>query len=79
MDVIMPEMDGIETTRRLRARPDAPPVIGLTADITKNVHIACIEAGMAQVLTKPYARADLIAAIQHQRQAAGALGSAHAN
>lgn len=65
MDVIMPEMDGIETTRRIRSRPhNAPPVVGLTADITKSVHQACLAAGMKQILTKPYSRADLLAVIQ---------------
>lgn len=60
MDVIMPEMDGIETTRRILSRPGAPPVIGLTADITETVRLGCLEAGMRAVLTKPYSRAILI-------------------
>jgi signal transduction histidine kinase/CheY-like chemotaxis protein len=60
MDVIMPEMDGIETTRRVLSLPHPPAVLGLTADITETVHNGCIEAGMLAVLTKPYARAVLV-------------------
>lgn len=64
MDVIMPEMDGLEATRRISALPQPVPVIGLTADITRSVHNACLDAGMVRVLTKPYGRAELMAAIQ---------------
>lgn len=63
MDVIMPEVDGIETTRRLLQIAPDTPVIGLTADVSDSVHQACLEAGMLAVLTKPYTRDSLINAV----------------
>jgi signal transduction histidine kinase/CheY-like chemotaxis protein len=56
MDVMMPEMDGLEATRRIRALP-APqgqvPIIGVTASAMPHEVAACREAGMNQVVTKP--------------------------
>ena len=70
MDVIMPEMDGIEATQRIRETFDpAPPIIGLTADITEGVEIRCRQSGMAAVLTKPYDRQVLIQRVQTVLQA----------
>lgn len=60
MDVRMPEMDGFEATRRIRAldRPDAPtvPVVGMTADVTPEVAEECRDAGMADCIPKPFDR-----------------------
>ena len=70
MDVIMPEVDGLEATRRIRSLVGAPPVIGLTADVTGGVYQACLVVGMVRVLTKPYTRADLLAAIATTMQEA---------
>ncbi len=56
MDVMMPEMDGIEATKRIRALPDAAgriPIIGLTAHAAATEHEACRQSGMQRVLTKP--------------------------
>lgn len=55
MDLHMPEMDGIETTLLIRKRFDQAqlPIIALTADITKEQHEICLEAGMNDLLTKP--------------------------
>jgi signal transduction histidine kinase/ActR/RegA family two-component response regulator len=57
MDVQMPEMDGYEATRRIRAMetPKAKtiPVIALTANVFKEDVEKCIEAGMNSHLGKP--------------------------
>lgn len=56
MDCYMPEMDGYEATRRIRALPDARsriPIIGLTASAFEKNLERCREAGMDEVLTKP--------------------------
>jgi CheY-like chemotaxis protein len=56
MDVMMPDMDGIEATRRIRALPGTQghiPIIGLTAHAAAAEHQACRQAGMDRVLTKP--------------------------
>ncbi|BBK33499.1 signal transduction histidine kinase [Stella humosa] len=56
MDVRMPDMDGVEATRRIRAGsgPAATlPIIGLTADATEAQRVECLAAGMEAVLVKP--------------------------
>lgn len=65
MDWHMPEMDGLETTRRLRrgeagrAAQDVP-VIGLTASAFTDDRDACLAAGMNHVLTKPIEKLKLL-------------------
>ena len=64
MDMSMPVIDGIEATRRIRARHGARPVIlALTANAFESDRTACLAAGMDGFLTKPVRRADLIEAM----------------
>jgi len=55
MDVHMPVMGGFEATRTIRCdeRFSALPIIAMTADITAEDRARCLEAGMADHLTKP--------------------------
>jgi signal transduction histidine kinase/AmiR/NasT family two-component response regulator len=68
MDVRMPELDGRETTRRLRAG-DGPnarvPVIAVTADTSPEDIAACTAAGMTYFVPKPITPPMLLGAITH--------------
>jgi PAS domain S-box-containing protein len=70
MDVHMPEMDGLEATRRIRAAEAVAgggriPIVALTANAFSDDREACLAAGMDAFLTKPLDRerlAELLAA-----------------
>ncbi|MET0088382.1 MAG: ATP-binding protein [Sedimenticola sp.] len=55
IDVRMPNMDGIEFTRRLREQEQGRrlPIIALTANATRDMEVECLDAGMDEFLVKP--------------------------
>ena len=65
MDVQMPEMDGLEATRRIRAQPALAglPVLGMTAHALARDRAQCIAAGMDEVVVKPFDPEELFAVI----------------
>ncbi len=66
MDIHMPEMDGLEATRSLRAMGGALarlPIVALTASAMTEERQACFDAGMDEVLTKPLTLATLRACL----------------
>lgn len=71
MDVRMPQCDGVEATRRIRALSDPPAVVMLTAFETDAFVLDALAAGAAGFLLKHISPADLMASI-HQA-AAGSM------
>jgi len=66
MDVSMPQMDGREATRRIRATPDGQsvPIIALTAHAMREEIDRIMSAGMNAMLTKPLKKAELMSALR---------------
>jgi CheY-like chemotaxis protein len=67
MDVEMPVMDGVEATRRIRARgprDEQPRIVGLTANVAPEDRAAYLAAGMDDCLVKPIRTADLRTALE---------------
>jgi two-component system response regulator MprA len=61
MDVMMPRLDGIETTRTLRAGGNDVPILVLTARDAVGDRVEGLDAGADDYLTKPFALEELLA------------------
>jgi CheY-like chemotaxis protein len=75
MDMQMPEMDGVECTRRLRAEGSTIRVIALTADALSDAQGRCLEAGMNDYITKPIVRANLERALRRAHRSLPKAGA----
>jgi CheY-like chemotaxis protein len=68
MDVHMPEMDGIETTLRIRQIENnlsRTPIFAITSNMFKEQKIKCIDAGMDEYIVKPIHAKALVDHINH--------------
>ena len=75
LDLLMPEMDGCEVCRRVRANPEWVdiPVIFLSAADDKDFIVRALEAGGVDYITKPFNHGELVSRVRTQL----ALKSAH--
>lgn len=66
MDVMMPEMDGLETTKRIRGQLGIKdtPIIALTALAMAGDRERCLAAGMNDYLSKPVKLKELLTVIE---------------
>ena len=69
LDLVMPDIDGIEVMRRVRNRLPAPfkdvHVIALTANVAGDALELCKEVGIDEVMAKPFDRHSLINRVMH--------------
>jgi len=69
MDLQMPEMDGLEASRRIRRDLPSerqPKIIALTANAMQGDREICLDAGMDDYISKPVKMHEIVAAIRRQ-------------
>jgi DNA-binding response OmpR family regulator len=64
LDVLLPERDGFEVCRELRARGSATPILMLTARAAVDDRLTGFDAGADDYLTKPFSFRELLARIR---------------
>jgi two-component system, sensor histidine kinase and response regulator len=66
LDVLMPEVDGFEVCRRIRAQPALAetPIIFLSAADDKSFIVRALEAGGVDYVTKPFNQAELVSRVR---------------
>lgn len=60
MDIHMPVMDGIEASKKIKEAGIETPIIGLSANVTRETMIEALDAGMKAYLTKPFSKNQIL-------------------
>jgi len=63
MDLGMPRMGAVELIDALRASAPNVRIVAMTGYVDPEVHVAVRDAGITNILQKPFGRADLLAAL----------------
>lgn len=71
LDVMMPELNGIEVLRRIRASGNKTPVLMLTAKAEVEDKVLGLDCGANDYLTKPFATPELLARIRAMTRSQG--------
>jgi DNA-binding response OmpR family regulator len=64
LDLMLPEVDGLEVCKRIRAREDYTPILMLTAKATELDRVLGLEVGADDYLTKPFSVLELVARVK---------------
>jgi two-component system, OmpR family, response regulator len=65
VDVAMPDVDGFELCRRLRAQGVNAPILVVSARPGHEMHRRAVEAGADEFIRKPFDNAELLARLRH--------------
>lgn len=74
LDVMMPEVDGLDVARRMRSRGDATPILMLTARHEVSDRVAGLDAGADDYLVKPFSLDELLARLRALLRRSGVSG-----
>ena len=65
VDIAMPDVDGFELCRRLRARGVTAPILVVSARPGEQLHQRALDAGADEFIRKPFDNSDLLARLRH--------------
>jgi two-component system repressor protein LuxO len=65
LDLRLPDADGLDLLREIRGRPDAPPVIVITANGSVSTAVAAMQAGAVDFLVKPFPQERLLVTLRN--------------
>ena len=70
MDILMPEMDGLEATRMIRQNPRtrSTPILAITAGVSNGIKEECAKPGCDDFIAKPFTFEQLASRIKNLLQ-----------